>query len=1000
MTTKKLIRNTFLVAIAFVLLLVILAEVFKNDMVKLAIEKGARTFDVPLTVGEVDFSLLYRFPLATIEFNDLVAYGNAATEEGALHTDTIASISKLYASVDIRELIKGNILVRKIDIEDVKANYLVDSLGHSNFDFLLKTQTSDSVAMVEDTTKAQGVYTLDKLTLKNIELKYVDEFLNTSAQLNIPKLIMNGRAHPSGFKAATRGEVIVQELRYADYHLELLANSSLNFDVTAQNDTLRISRFTVKAGSAILNLDGSAITADSTQLDIRFAGSGIDIAENMSVLPQNMLAEYKVSRIGGILDIKGKAQGYLTKNTMPLIDINLKLTDGGLKYDIYPEFRNIGLDANFTNGYAHTMQSSVLNIKKMHLQTDLSSLELSAQILNPNQPRYDVSAGLSTDLSELLPFVPDSTLRKMSGKVQVNITTSGVLPDSITTKFFDYFLDRTKLSLSLNQVNIQMDSLPAINGLSGKLAFSPGSFKLSDVEAEFPEYKVTLARGYLQGRYKGQLSDYQNLTLQIESLLLATPYSYISTSGYLEGLKRVNYNLNTAVNISLAEVKQWLPDSLAHSMSGSVAANIASSGSFLSDSIADQAMHLLFNNSTFSIAMNDIFLNMPDTLMNVKMLSGHLRYKNDSMWVNQLSGNYLGLDFEADSTTISKVYTAAVQNKPKEMLVQGNFAVGDMDYAWIESFMVDTVLVNNVELNPEVEPYKMNFTYKIKGKAKAKSFKYEDVIIENLDTKFLARVEDGYYVADGLTCNVFGGDARASVKYEMFPNFRDVLHFKTDMKNVDMPRMLKELESYIDQEDFTDKNVLGKLTGQMDGKIIMQDYTPVYDSMLLKGHLILEDGALINVKPVMDIEDIAFIGLKNMDKLYFSTIESQLFLFKNNMYFPRTNIRSSSFDGMFFGMYSFGEDYAYHVKMYLNHVLSSKNNAGLNKQAKENGFEEEVETDGRRPIYVVSKSENGKSKAWLDNRKDRLRMDAKVNLQEQMVSFRFNPQLVLYSTDE
>ncbi|SMO65186.1 hypothetical protein SAMN06265379_10487 [Saccharicrinis carchari] len=1000
MTTKKLIRNTFLIVIGFVLLLVLLAQVFKNDIVKLAIQKGAKTFDVPLTVGEVDFSFLYRFPLATIEFNNLVAFCPDGTDTLSAHADTIASISKLYASVDILELIDGNILVRKIDIEDVKARYQVDSLGNSNFDFLLKPPAGDSLTMAEDTSKAQGVFTLDKLTLKNIELIYSDAVLNTSVQVNIPNLIMNGKAQPSGFLAATEGEVVVQHARYANYNLEPLAKSRLNFNVTAKNDTLSISEFTLKAGTAMLTVEGSAVTSDSTQVDIRFAGSGINIAENVSILPQNRLAQYKVSHAAGVVDVKGTAQGYLTNNMMPLIDVSLHLEEGALAYDIYPNLKNMVLDAHYTNGYSRTMESSVLNIKKFQAQTSLSSIDFSARILNPMQPQYDLKASISTDLSELLPYVPDSAVRKMSGKVKGDISTSGILPDSIGADFTDYLLKRTRLNLSLNQLNLRINSLPALNGLGGKLTFIPGSIILSDIKAEVPEYKVSLAEGYLRSRYKGKLSDYQNLSVQIDSVLLATPYSYVTASGNLDGFKKVNYKLNATVDANLSEVKQWLPDGITNSMSGNLGASMASAGTFDIDSVADQSMSLLFDNSTFSVDMNNIFLNMPDTLMNVKMLSGNLEYKSDSVWVDGLSGNYLGLDFAADSTIIAHVYTAAVQNAPKEMLVQGNFAVGDMDYTWIESFMVDTVLDESLKLQPEVEPYKINFTYKIKGTAKAKSFKYEEVTIENLDTKFLARVEDGYYVADGLTCNAFGGDVSASVKYEMFPNFRDVLHFKTDMQNVDMSRMLNELETYIDQEDFTGENVLGKLTAQMDGKIIMQDYTPVYDSLLLKGNLVLEDGALINVKPVMDIEDIAFIGLKNMDKLYFSTLESQLFLFKNNMYFPRTNIRSSSFDGMFFGMYSFGEDYAYHVKVFLNQVLSGKRNADLEKQARDSGFDEEEESDGRRPIYVVSKSENGKSKAWLDNRKDRLRMDARVNLQEQMVNFRFDPRLVLYNTDE
>ena len=63
MPKRKIVRNILLIAGAFVLLLIVLAEIFKERIVKSAIAKGAKTFDVPLEVGEVDFSLLYRFPL-------------------------------------------------------------------------------------------------------------------------------------------------------------------------------------------------------------------------------------------------------------------------------------------------------------------------------------------------------------------------------------------------------------------------------------------------------------------------------------------------------------------------------------------------------------------------------------------------------------------------------------------------------------------------------------------------------------------------------------------------------------------------------------------------------------------------------------------------------------------------------------------------------------------------------------------------------------------------
>ena len=206
----------------------------------------------------------------------------------------------------------------------------------------------------------------------------------------------------------------------------------------------------------------------------------------------------------------------------------------------------------------------------------------------------------------------------------------------------------------------------------------------------------------------------------------------------------------------------------------------------------------------------------------------------------------------------------------------------------------------------------------------------------------------------------------------------------------------------MDYEDIKAENVQGIASTKMDGKIVLKDFEPVYNSLLLNGDLTIENGALINVKPVMEIQKIPGVGLKNMDKLYFSTLNSSLFLFKNELYIPRTEIRSTSFDAMFLGMYSFGEDYEYHIRMFLGEVLSSKSKNNLKKQSQEGGFTDEDEkgiTKGRTSVYVVSKSVDGKEKAGFDNKRDRANMAAKVNLQKQMVDMRFHPALIKYDTE-
>ena len=229
------------------------------------------------------------------------------------------------------------------------------------------------------------------------------------------------------------------------------------------------------------------------------------------------------------------------------------------------------------------------------------------------------------------------------------------------------------------------------------------------------------------------------------------------------------------------------------------------------------------------------------------------------------------------------------------------------------------------------------------------------------------------------------------------------MYFKTNVDRMNVSQMADGLRDYIQIEDFTSDHVKGIISTQMDGEIVLdKNFEPVYHSLMLKGDLTIEKGALLNVKPVMEVEKIPGVGLKNMDKLYFSTLNSSIFLFKNDLYIPKTEIRSSSFDAMFLGMYSFGEDYAYHIRMFLGEVLSSKSKARLRKQTQDSGFEDDPDdiAKGRTSIYLVSKYENGKEKAGFDNRKNRTNMVAKVNLQEQMVNMRFHPALVTYNTEE
>jgi len=1002
MRKKHLVRNIILIASGFILLLIILAEIFKNDIVKMAIQKGAKTFDVPLSVGEVDFSLLYNFPNATIEFNDIVVLSDTIKSDSMTAVqDTIAKISKLYAAVDIVELIKGNILVKRVDIEQAKASYLVDSLGKSNWDFLLNAP-SDSVT-TQDTTVIQGVYSLDKFLLSDIDLNYIDDQMHFAGALQIPELEVSGEVKPQGYEAATKGEILVKSVHYADFHLEDLQHSRFTFDITALNDTLQVDELVLDAANAVFKAKGMIVNQDSMFVDLQISGEEIDLEKNFNFLSKKIKSDLKLNNMAGELNISGSTKGYVTSNNIPQFNFDVDLKEGLIQYDTYPRVKNMVLQTTLSNGYATGLQSAIVNVKQFSAETEKSTVEFSAMIKNLTKIEYDVVVKVSSDLSEIKPFVPDSSINKLTGILLAEISTSGVMPDSLSDDFVNYAINKTKISLSLNNVDVAIDSLPEIKSCSGTLKYEPGMIKMSDFKVQVPEYHVNVVNGYINSSYKGKLTNYKKLYLDFDSVYFALPQSSFSLKGKVSGFEKVKYDLQARVNLGLEEVKTMLPDSIVNYMIGQVGAGITSKGQFHIDSVADKAMALLFENSSFNLDFNGVNVNMPDSLMSVSLQTGKVSYTNDTLRMNGVTGNYLGLDFSADSTYIASVYSAAIQNKPKELRVYGNFGAGDLDYAWIDAFMTDTIPMTPEEEQAALaaEPYVQNYTIKANGKAKLKSFKYGDIFVENIDTKFLAKPDAGYFVADDMTCNVFGGEALSSVKYEINDNFRDVLYFKTKAKSMNMSTMLNQIEEFVDYEDFSSDKVKGTLSSEMDGRIVLQDYEVVFDSLMLSGSLKLENGALVKVKPIMDLEDIPMIGLSGLKNLRFSTLESSLFIYNNKVYIPQTQIQTTSFDASFLGMYGFDETYAYHVRMFLGEILAGKSKANIKKQTKDMGFVEDEKDakKGRTPLYLISSFDGKKDRAWWDNQKDREKMQIQVKLQQRGLRILFKPSLVKYETE-
>jgi hypothetical protein len=171
--------------------------------------------------------------------------------------------------------------------------------------------------------------------------------------------------------------------------------------------------------------------------------------------------------------------------------------------------------------------------------------------------------------------------------------------------------------------------------------------------------------------------------------------------------------------------------------------------------------------------------------------------------------------------------------------------------------------------------------------------------------------------------------------------------------------------------------------------------TLVSNDMRVLGNFKLKNGKLINYEPAMEVSK--FTGIKELDNIDMKTLECNIFVFKNKIYVPITNIVSSSMDLSTFGMQSMGDDYEYHIQMKLSEILKGKSQKLFERQS--NSGDEISENDlDKNTIKLVYGYIDGKKKVGFATKKAQRQMALKIQVQQTMLELIFHPKLVSFET--
>ncbi|NJO89656.1 MAG: AsmA-like C-terminal region-containing protein [Chloroflexia bacterium] len=142
------------------------------------------------------------------------------------------------------------------------------------------------------------------------------------------------------------------------------------------------------------------------------------------------------------------------------------------------------------------------------------------------------------------------------------------------------------------------------------------------------------------------------------------------------------------------------------------------------------------------------------------------------------------------------------------------------------------------------------------------------------------------------------GDLNTSLLFDARNWNRPRVEIKNFTSNFDIKKLLKNNDNFGDTV-LTYEKVNGIYTGELHARtFLIGTDSFLLDKTNVIGHFKLEDGHIYDYEPLTEVS-VNIGGLKELEKLEFNTLKTDLFMFKGKVYIPQTDVVSSALDMSF-----------------------------------------------------------------------------------------------------
>lgn len=490
--------------------------------------------DGSLDISQIELTFFSTFPVLHLQLEN----GTLVSNEG----DTLLTLKELSVHVEVASLLTGDeIAIDQLLITEPVTYVTLDENGNSNWAIFPESEPSDTTQVSDTTsTSSEGIYTVNDLQILNASVSFIDE-----ANL---------------FRTKIYGMDLVGDAVYIEDRLEcdlklLLEEVSLSLNdqpiinpvslrvlsknvIQLEEDKIYVDTLNVEVLNNELRIESKGFIHQDTlgsmfvDFENRFFTS--NIRESLDLIPLRYM-DLEGFEGKGTVDLTTDIEGFYNENSFPVLDLDLKISDGEASYADFPKKielfeTEIGARVDYLN-----KRSSAIDLANLRVVSDGLSLNFSGdfkEILTNPQVVLKGQGGVS--FTDLLQTIPIEDL-DASGKVNFKVATDFYLKDLVSYNFGKIGANGA-LNLSNVDLSYKSDSI---------------TFNTSSSTLNFGQEQNANRLGQENARLLSFRMDFKDLNLAIEDMAEINTKRFrgnaktspVSDTTQISPIK-VNFNLN------------------------------------------------------------------------------------------------------------------------------------------------------------------------------------------------------------------------------------------------------------------------------------------------------------------------------------------------------------------------------------------------------------------------------------------------------------------------